>query len=192
MLTAWRGHVVSCWRSACVRLGRLVLQAAEYFDAAEPSYLNAQTLNREDVRWPYYLANLYKSRGETDKAEAAFTRALELQPNDLATLIWLARLNLDQGKTGEAEALRGALLQAYARSTSVWTEHHYHRQKEQGAAPLSELALKAWIASLSTSRRFHGRVGRHGFELCSDLSSEPNRVWNVNCAPFSIRTASRW
>ena len=83
----------------------MVLQAAEYFDAAEPSYLNAQTLNREDVRWPYYLANLYKSRGETDKAEAEFKRALDLQPNDLATLIWLARLNLDQGKTNEAEAL---------------------------------------------------------------------------------------
>src|SRR5207244_9678706 len=66
----------------------MVLQAAEYFDAAEPSYLNAQTLNREDVRWPYYLANLYKSRGETDKAEAALKRALDLQPNDLATLIW--------------------------------------------------------------------------------------------------------
>ena len=83
----------------------MVMQAAEYFDAAEPAYLNAQTLNRDDVRWPYYLANLYKSRGETDKAEAAFKRALQLQPNDLATLIWLARLNLAEGKTADAEAL---------------------------------------------------------------------------------------
>ncbi len=83
----------------------MVMQAAEYFDAAEPAYLNAQALAPDDVRWPYYLANLYKSRGETDKAEAAFKRALQLQPNDLATLIWLGRLNLDQGKTDEAEAL---------------------------------------------------------------------------------------
>ena len=83
----------------------MVLQAAEYFDAAEPPYLDAQKLSPEDVRWPYYLANLYKSRGETDKAEAAFKRALELQPNDVATLIYLGRLNLDQGKTDEAEAL---------------------------------------------------------------------------------------
>jgi tetratricopeptide (TPR) repeat protein len=83
----------------------MVLQAAEYFDAAEPPYLNAQTLSPDEVRWPYYLANLYKSRGETDKAEAAFKRVLQIQPNDLATLIWLGRLNLDQGKTDEAKAL---------------------------------------------------------------------------------------
>ena len=83
----------------------MVLQAAEYSDAAEPCYLNAQQLDPSDVRWPYYLAKLYKSRGETDKAEAAFRRALELQPNDLATLIWLARLNLDQGKPDAAEPL---------------------------------------------------------------------------------------
>lgn len=83
----------------------MVLQAAEYFDVAEPCYLNARKLAGDDIRWPYYLANLYKSRGETDKAEAAYKRALELQPNDLATLIWLGRLNLDQGKSGEAEAL---------------------------------------------------------------------------------------
>jgi tetratricopeptide (TPR) repeat protein len=80
----------------------MVMQAAEFYDVAEPSYLNAQTLAPEEVRWPYYLANLYKSRGETDKAEAAFTRALRLQPDDLATLIWLGRLHLDQGKTDEA------------------------------------------------------------------------------------------
>ena len=83
----------------------MVLQAAEYLDVAEPCYLNAQQLAPDDVRWPYYLANLYKSRGETDKAEAAFKRALDLQPNDLATLIWLARLNLDQGKPDAAEPL---------------------------------------------------------------------------------------
>jgi tetratricopeptide (TPR) repeat protein len=83
----------------------MVLQAAEFFDVAEPSYLDAQKLAPDDVRWPYYLANLYKSRGDTDKAEAAFKRALELQPNDLATLIWLGRLELDKGKPAEAEQL---------------------------------------------------------------------------------------
>ena len=83
----------------------LVLQASEFFEAAEPCYLNAQTLAPDDVRWPYYLGHLYKSRGAPDKAEAAFARALELQPNDIATLVWLGRLNLDQGKTDAAESL---------------------------------------------------------------------------------------
>ena len=31
----------------------------------------------------------------------------------------------------KAAALRDALTQAYARSASVWAEHHYHRHKEQ-------------------------------------------------------------
>jgi tetratricopeptide (TPR) repeat protein len=94
----------------------MVLQAAEFFDAAEPSYLNAQKLAPDDVRWPYYLANLYKSRGETDKSEASFKRALQLQPEDLATLIWLGRLELDQGKTAEAEQL---FTKAYALSPNA-------------------------------------------------------------------------
>jgi tetratricopeptide (TPR) repeat protein len=87
------------------RYGRygMILQAAEFFDAAEPSYLNAQKLAPDDVRWPYYLANLYKSRGETDKAEASFKHALQLQPDDVATLIWLGRLELDEGKIADAE-----------------------------------------------------------------------------------------
>ena len=91
------------------RYGRygMILQAAEFFDAAEPSYLNAQKLDPDDVRWPYYLANLYKSRGDTDNAEASFKRALALQPNDLATLIWLGRLELDKGKAADAEQLFG-------------------------------------------------------------------------------------
>ena len=85
----------------------MVLQASEYFDAAEPSYLNAQELAPDEIKWPYYLANLYKSRGETDKAEASFKRALELHPSDVATLIWLGRLHLDQGRPEAAEALFG-------------------------------------------------------------------------------------
>jgi tetratricopeptide (TPR) repeat protein len=83
----------------------MVLQAAEYYDVAEPAYLNAQRLSPDEIRWPYYLASLYKSRGETDKAEAAFKKALELKPDDLATLIWLGRLHLDQGRPEAAEPL---------------------------------------------------------------------------------------
>ena len=83
----------------------MVLQAAEYDDVAEPCYLNAQRLEPDEIRWPYYLGSLYRSRGETDKAEGAFKRALELRPDDLATLIWLGRLRLDQGRPEAAEPL---------------------------------------------------------------------------------------
>jgi tetratricopeptide (TPR) repeat protein len=83
----------------------MVLQAAEYYDAAEPAYLNAQSLSPNDLRWPYYLGHLYKSQGQTAKAIHAFSRSLDLGPNEIATLIWLGRLYLEQGQPEMAEPL---------------------------------------------------------------------------------------
>lgn len=97
----------------------MVLQAAEFFDAAEPCYLNAQALAPGEIRWPYYLANLYKSRGETDQAEAAFKRVLELRPGDLPTLIWLGRLHLDQGRPEAAEPLFARAFSIAPRAVAV-------------------------------------------------------------------------
>lgn len=83
----------------------MVLQAGEYYDAAEPAYLNAQALMPTELRWPYYLAHLHKSRGLTAKAIASFSRVLELRPDDVPTLIWLGRTYLDQGQADKAEPL---------------------------------------------------------------------------------------
>ena len=83
----------------------MLLHAAEYYDAAEPAYLNARQLAADDPRWPYYLAQVYRHRGQTEAAIAAFTRVLELKPDDVATLIWLGRLYLDHGEAEKAEAL---------------------------------------------------------------------------------------
>ena len=52
----------------------MLLQAGEYFDAAEPAYLNAQVLMPQEPRWPYFLAHLYKSGGDTAKSITAFSR----------------------------------------------------------------------------------------------------------------------
>ena len=83
----------------------MLLHAGEYYEAAEPAYLNAADLAPQDARWPYLLAHLRKSRGEPAKALADFTRALELQPNDVPTLVWLGRLYLDQGQPEQAQPL---------------------------------------------------------------------------------------
>ena len=93
------------------KLGML-LQAGEYYDAAEPCYRNAQTLAPTEVRWPYYLGLLHTDRGETERAEGYFKRVLELRPDDVATLIRLARLYVDEGRPDEAEPL-------FARALSV-------------------------------------------------------------------------
>ena len=83
----------------------MLLHAGEYYEAAEPAYLNAEDLAPADPRWPYLLAHLHKSRGEPDKALADFTRALHLKPDDVPTLIWLGRLYLDRGEPEKAQPL---------------------------------------------------------------------------------------
>jgi tetratricopeptide (TPR) repeat protein len=83
----------------------VLLHAAEYYEAATPMYLNAQALMPDEPRWPYYLAHLYKSQGDTAKSMASFMRVLELKPNDVATLVWLGRAYLDQGQAEKAEPL---------------------------------------------------------------------------------------
>jgi len=100
------------------RLG-MVLQAAEYHDAAEPCYVNARLLMPTDRRWPYYLGHLYTSRGESEKAEASFHRVLELEPDDLPTLVWLGRLYLDNGRPDDAAQMFAKALTVSPRSVAV-------------------------------------------------------------------------
>ena len=83
----------------------MVLQAGEYYDAAEPAYLNAQALMPGEPRWPYFLAHLHKSRGDTAKSIDYFNRVLEISPNDVPTLIWLGRGYLDQGQADRAQPM---------------------------------------------------------------------------------------
>ncbi len=97
----------------------MVLDAAEYHEAAEPAYLNAQTLAAGDPKWPYYLAHLYRSQGDTVRSLDEFTRALELRPNDAAALIWMGRLHLEQGETDRAEPLFERARVVAPRTTAV-------------------------------------------------------------------------
>jgi tetratricopeptide (TPR) repeat protein len=83
----------------------MLLHAAEYHEAATPAYLNAQTLVPDDPRWPYYLAQLYRTVGDTQAAMAAFRRVLDLRPDDVPSLVWLGRMHLDQGEPEQAEPL---------------------------------------------------------------------------------------
>jgi tetratricopeptide (TPR) repeat protein len=99
-------------------MGKLLL-AAEFRDAAEPNFLNAQTLTPNEVRWPYYLGHLYKVKGDSSRASASFERALQLQPDDLATLVWLGNIYLDQGRFPEAQPLFERAFAIQPRSPAV-------------------------------------------------------------------------
>ena len=82
----------------------LILMAADFRDRAEVAYLNAHGLAPGAMRWPYYLAHLYRQRGDRERAAEFFARALALEPADLAGLVWLGRMYLDRGLPAEAAA----------------------------------------------------------------------------------------
>ena len=80
----------------------MLLHAAEYYDAALPAYLNAQTLAPREPRWPYYLGHLHRSQGDSAASIAAFERALELAPGDMPAMVWLGRSYQEQGQPDRA------------------------------------------------------------------------------------------
>jgi tetratricopeptide (TPR) repeat protein len=93
--TAWLANAYGA-------MGKL-LMAADYPDAAEPSFLNARMLDPSDHRWPYYLAHLHRKQGDVDKARTFFEETLQRRPDDVDTLVWLGDVALAQGRPDEAE-----------------------------------------------------------------------------------------
>jgi tetratricopeptide (TPR) repeat protein len=81
----------------------MILLAADYPAAARTALMNAQTLQRDDVRWPYYLGHLARDDGALPEAAAFFEQARQLHPDDTATLVWLGDVHLAQGAPGLAE-----------------------------------------------------------------------------------------
>ena len=99
-------------------MGKL-LTAAEFRDQSEASLLNAQALAPGDMRWPYYLAHLYKTNGDMSNATVAFERALRLAPDDVPTMIWLGEADLYQGRPDAAETRFTKALSLQPRSVAA-------------------------------------------------------------------------
>jgi tetratricopeptide (TPR) repeat protein len=99
-------------------LGKL-LMAADYPEAAEPCFVNATTLAPDDYRWPYYLAHLYRKRGDLEKAYRYFAQALKLHPDDVSTLVWLGDLDLELGRPDAAEPRFAKALELQPNSVSA-------------------------------------------------------------------------
>jgi tetratricopeptide (TPR) repeat protein len=83
----------------------MVLHAGGFHDAAAPAYVNARSLAPADHRWPYLLALLHRSRGDTSEAIAAYRDTLALRPGDVPALVGLAQLHLDRGEPEQAQPL---------------------------------------------------------------------------------------
>jgi tetratricopeptide (TPR) repeat protein len=101
--TARAGATPDVLSEAYGQLGAL-LMAAELYDSAEPCLRNAHTLAVSNPRWTYYLAQLYRLKGDLATSAAFFERTLVVQPNNVAALWWLGTVRVDGGRLGDAEA----------------------------------------------------------------------------------------
>jgi tetratricopeptide (TPR) repeat protein len=82
-------------------LGRLLMAAQS--DAAEPYFVNAQALDQNDHRWPYYLGHLARRKGDLPGAARFFERVIALRPTEIAARFWLGDAYLAQGRPADAE-----------------------------------------------------------------------------------------
>ena len=82
-----------------------LLMAAALFDAAEPYLVEAQTLEPDATRWPYYLGHLYRMTGALPQSITAFESVLALRADDSVALLSLGDVYLLQGRSEDAEAV---------------------------------------------------------------------------------------
>ncbi len=85
------------------RLGRLYL-LHDLMAPAAAALRNAEALDPNDARWPYYQALRDIFEGELEDAVAALDRVLVLAPNDLAARIRRADSLFDLNRIEDAEA----------------------------------------------------------------------------------------
>ena len=97
----------------------MTFMAAWFTDEAEPCLREAAALAPGDVRWPYYLAQLYRDRGALDESAAFFEQVLRIQPEDPTTLFWLGDIRLEQGRPDAAEPLFAQALALFPSSLSA-------------------------------------------------------------------------
>ncbi|MEE2636337.1 MAG: tetratricopeptide repeat protein [Acidobacteriota bacterium] len=129
--------------SAYGTLGTL-LMAAEYLEAAEPSLRNARRLSPTEYQWTYYLAHLFKQRGELTRAVEYFELSHEQRPDEFPPLIWLTSTHLTLGQPEDAQswlakarALRpGAAVVRFQEGRAASANRDYERAVEHLTAAL--------------------------------------------------------
>jgi len=113
-----RGASVVDRADAFGELGKL-LMAAQLSDSTETCFLNAQSLNPGNYRWPYYLAQYYRTQGDVQKATTLFERVLQLKPDDVDALVWLGEMRLSAGNPDAAQAVFAKALELSPSSVSA-------------------------------------------------------------------------
>ena len=84
-------------------LGKLY-HAYQIHRAAAACYLNAERLQPEDSRWPYFQGLLAFDSGQLAEAAERFSRVLELRPRELPAVLRVAEARLNLGDPAAAKA----------------------------------------------------------------------------------------
>jgi tetratricopeptide (TPR) repeat protein len=71
-----------------------VYHAYEFFDSAEPAYVNASRLADSDARWPHLLGYLYQQTGRLEEAAASLLAVRRISPGDLTVAVRLGDVYL--------------------------------------------------------------------------------------------------
>ena len=79
-----------------------VYHAYEFFDSAEPAYVNAGRLASRNSEWFHLLGALYQQTGRLEEAAQAFATARRLQPSDHAAAIHLGEVFLSLNRLFDA------------------------------------------------------------------------------------------
>ena len=90
-----------------------VYHAYEFFDSAEPAYVNAGRLAPGNSEWFHLLGALYQQTGRLEDAARAFTTARRLQPRDHAAAIHLGDIYISLNRLLDARELFQSLVDTY-------------------------------------------------------------------------------
>ena len=81
----------------------MILMATDLDATATDAFLHAHAQDSDELRWPYYLAQLLRENGDTDGAIEFYQRSLRLDPAYLAAQVWLGEVYLDASRSEDAE-----------------------------------------------------------------------------------------
>lgn len=82
----------------------MILMATDLDATATDAFLHAHAQDSDELRWPYYLAQLLRENGDTDGAIEFYRRSLRLDPAYLAAQVWLGEVYLDANRSEDAES----------------------------------------------------------------------------------------
>ncbi|MEZ5330545.1 MAG: tetratricopeptide repeat protein [Thermoanaerobaculia bacterium] len=101
------------------RIGML-FHAYQEWERAAPAYHDAEVLDPQAFRWPYYLGLVEQHRGRLREAAEAIARALAIDPDYFAARVTAAEIRLQRGEVDAADDAFAQLLKLDPALVTAW------------------------------------------------------------------------